>query len=119
MKAAAAPQDYVEIQHSRTPALAALRAAKGALCRFQQGEQVFRRQVRADDSGAIGVAVLGWADRRALDDRCCGHNFQTRIHQARQRCTQHAARAAIGVVADVGAQRNEVVVGQISSQMRP
>lgn len=114
-----APQDQVEVEHAGRPALPAPAAAELALDALAKGEEVGRFEPGFHHGGRIAVAPMrganrvGQQHRRRLD-----HLHAFRLQPIERRC-EDVARAAVAVMALVGAERDQVAVCQMSSQMRP
>ena len=90
----AIPQHYIKIERAGAPALAHALAAKAALDLLKQREQRARAMLASDHGGAIGIAPMRGAERRAVDDRRDCLNLQTRRLKRDQRGAQDAARGA-------------------------
>ncbi len=68
MPQAAAPEDDVDVDRAIAPALAAT-TTETPLDRLGDSEQCRRSEHRFNQHCAIGKAALGWANRRAVQDR--------------------------------------------------
>lgn len=115
--ATAVPDDDIAIEHARPPALAPP-PAETALDRLQGHKKRVREGWRLHHDSGIGVAPKGRADGASHDYRSASNNAQPGAFHFLHRCRQNVTRQAMPCMADIGAQRDDVAVSQMSSQMR-
>ncbi|KPF89312.1 hypothetical protein IP83_02660, partial [Novosphingobium sp. AAP93] len=107
---AAAPQDHVEIERPRAPALAAADAAEAGFEALKQGEDCGRIKPCGDPRGGVGVAATGGADGSARDDRRGDFDGEALPRYGRERGAQDLRRGAVAGMALVGAERDQILV---------
>ena len=107
-KAAAAPQDDVEVEHSRTPATAAT-AAEILFQRLQPREQRRWPKIAFDQRDRIGEIAAGSAMRRVEDDRRGVEQAELLVEPG-NRGLDHARRAAVAAVRAVRTERDGIEV---------
>ena len=115
----AAPQHDIEIEHARGPALSARSAPElaldppGLLALLKRIERGFDHRRR------IGVAPQRGTDRRGVQHPRGREHLDVFVRQPLQRRANHLARPAEPRVPPVRAERDQIAVRQMSSQMRP
>jgi hypothetical protein len=114
-----APQDQVKVEHARGPAPAAPAAAELALEALEQRKERGGLEWSLDHGGGIRVAPERGADRIGQQHRCRVAHLHALTAEALKRGGKHVTRAAEPVMAPVGAERDQVGMRQIYSQMRP
>lgn len=109
---AAAPQDDVEIEHTRAPAPAGP-AAEFTLDAFELGEHLGRTEAAFDQRNRVREVAAGSAARRIEDDRRGIEEVEFFV-QPNDRGLDHGPWKAVAAVRPVGADRDRVKKGPVS-----
>ena len=123
---APAPKDYIDVEYTRAPGLAARSATEGALYAFGCLQQLFRFVPSFNQYAAIAEPSVRWADRKAFDNWRYKKLSYAFVFKGLYCGRDHIAWLANSWVPLIRPQGNQVSVllctrhgNQISSQSRP
>ena len=114
---ATTPQDDIEIENARAPPAAAPHA-KRVLHSLKACKKPIRRQPGFEDQCAIGILPARGAHRGAINN-CGAFAHDAKFTQHIRGCCQHRIWRTKFRMANIGAERDQIGVGQISSTNRP